>query len=98
MGRTSLVVLGFLVLGGSGQALAQASPMNEGPLGTPMTPQQIGTWFAKPGMSEPEAAYDARAQGYAQAAQLHEDSYGDWIGQSGGQRFIVFPDGRAYPF
>ncbi|MCB8878698.1 hypothetical protein ACELLULO517_00520 [Acidisoma cellulosilytica] len=98
MVRTTLIILGCLVLGGSAQALAQANPMAPAPLGTPMTPQQIGTWFAKPGMSEPEAAYDAGRQGYAQARQMYEDSYGDWIGQSGARRFIVFPDGQAYPF
>lgn len=98
MVRTTLIILGFLTLGGSAQAWAQASPMASGPLGTPMTPQQIGAWGMSPGMSEPEAMRDARLQGYLRARALHEDSWGDWIGQSGTRRFIVFPDGRAYPF
>jgi hypothetical protein len=98
MARSFLIILGFLVMCSGHKAWAQASPMDQGPLGTPVTPQQIGTWMAPPGMTQSEAAYDAGLQGYAQAHQMREDRYGDWIGQSGAGRFIVFPDGRAFPF
>ena len=102
MARSILIILGFLTgfwtLAGTAPAWAQASPMAPAPMGTPMTPQQIGSWMTMPGISESEAAYDARNQGYVQIMRMHEDSYGDWIGQSGSHRFIVFPDGRAYPF
>jgi len=98
MARSFLIILGFLVMCSGHQAWAQASPMDQGPLGTPVTPQQIGTWMAPPGMTQSEAAYDAGLQGYAQAHQMRENRYGDWIGQSGAGRFIVFPDGRAFPF
>lgn len=89
------LALGFVFHASS--VFAQASPMQEGPLGTPMTPGQMGAWMAPPGLSEAEAEYDARAQGYHPRAVLREDHYGDWIGRSSGRGFIVFPDGRAYP-
>lgn len=98
MARSILIILGFLLMGHCHKACAQASPMNEGPLGTPVTPQQIGTWMAPPGLTQSEAAYDAGLQGYAQARQMREDRYGDWIGRSGARQFIVFPDGQAFPY
>jgi hypothetical protein len=85
-----------LILGASGPAFAQSSPMSEGPMGTPITPSDIGSWRFDPAISAEEAAADARAQGFTHVARLRQDDYGDWIGACGKGEFIVFPDGHAY--
>jgi hypothetical protein len=97
MVRTILIVLGCSLAAPGQAAFAQANPTEAGPLGTPMTPQQMGAWVEAPGLSEAQAEYDARAQGYRPAQPMHEDSYGDWIGRSGKGDVIVFPDGTASP-
>ena len=86
-----------LMLGASAPAFAQASPVSEGPIGTPITPSQLGGWNFSPGINKAEAAEDAREQGFAHVAGLREDDYGDWIGHCDKGQLIVFPDGRAYP-
>lgn len=82
---------------GTGTAFGQSEPMSSGPPGTPITPSQIGNWAFAAGISQQEAVEDAQANGYRAARGLHQDRYGDWIGQSGHGPFIVFPDGHAYP-
>lgn len=96
MRRMGILVLSLMVAS-LGQAFAQASPVDSGPMGTPMTPPQIGGWVLQPGISKAEAAQDARAQGFAHVSHLREDNYGNWIGESGRGALIIFPDGRAYP-
>lgn len=99
MGRMCRAVgFTFLALAlGPGAAFAQADPMGSGPPGTPITPPQIGSWVFTPGLSAEQAAADARAEGYGGIQGLHEDLYGDWIGESGRGAFIVFPNGHTYP-
>jgi hypothetical protein len=63
-----------------------------------MTPSQVGAWVGAPGLDEAEAEHDGRAQGYRAERLMHRDRYGDWIGRSGKGGFIVFPDGKAFPF
>jgi hypothetical protein len=87
----------LLALGASGTAFAQASPVSAGPMGTPITPSDLGSWRFMPAISAAEAARDARSQGFGQVVRLRQDDYGDWIGQSGKGGLIVFPDGSAYP-
>ena len=94
----TVILVCFISLGVGPPALAQANTTEVGPLGTPMTPQQIGAQIAEPGLSQAEAEYDARTQGYRPVQSMREDRYGDWIGHSGSRGFIVFPDGKAYPF
>ncbi|WP_459674250.1 hypothetical protein [Acidisoma sp. 7E03] len=96
MSRTVVSLL--LLCLGAGPAFAQAAPMSAGPPGTPITPAQIGHWIFPAGLSREEAVSDAGLQGYGAAHALHEDRYGDWIGQSHRGAFIVFPDGRVFPF
>lgn len=96
MSRTAVSLL--LLCLGAGPAFSQAEPMSAGPPGTPITPSQIGHWVLAAGLTREEAASDAGLQGYGGARGLREDRYGDWIGQSRRGAFIVFPDGRAYPF
>lgn len=98
MGKTVISVAALLLCLGGGRAFAQAEPMSAGPPGTPITPAQIGHWVFSTGLSQEEAAADAQAHGYATVSSLHQDRYGDWIGQSAHGAFIVFPDGHAYPF
>ncbi len=90
------VALGILLLV-SGPALAQSTPVDNGPPGTPITPPQLGNWTFGPGIGAEEAAQDAKAQGYAPVTGLREDDYGDWIGTSQKGGFIIFPDGHAFP-
>jgi hypothetical protein len=98
MCKTVVIVATIILCLGSGRAFSQAEPMSSSPPGTPITPAQIGNWVFSAGISQDEAAEDAQARGYSPARGLHEDRYGDWIGQSGQGAFIVFPDGHAYPF
>lgn len=98
MGKTVVIVVAMIIGLGSAKAFAQAAPMSAGPPGTPITPAQIGHWVFSAGISQDEAMEDAQARGYRPVSGLHEDRYGDWIGQSGHGAFIVFPDGHAYPF
>ncbi len=97
MVRAILIVLVCALAAPGAAAFAQANPTGAGPLGTPMTPPQIGGWLTPPGLSEAEAEYDALAQGYRLAEPMREDRYGDWIGRSGKAGVIVFPDGKAFP-
>lgn len=78
-------------------ASAQQSPMSTGPVGTPITPQQLGNWGFSTELSQSEAQYDARAQGFVPERGLREDEYGDWFGHSARGGFVVFPDGRVFP-
>jgi len=96
MHKTVVVAFGLLLLL-PGAARAQSTPVENGPPGTPITPPQLGNWTFSPGISEDEAARDARAQGFAPLAGLREDDYGDWIGDSRKGAFVIFPDGSAYP-
>ena len=86
-----------LMLGAAGPAFAQASPVSVGPMGTPITPSDLGGWTLTPPISAAEAARDAREQGYAPVAGLHQDDYGNWIADSPKGALIIFPDGQAYP-
>jgi hypothetical protein len=86
-----------LILGSSGPAFAQASPDSAGPMGTPITPSDLGGWNFAPTMSAEEAARDASDQGFGHVVRLREDNYGDWIGLSRKGELIVFPDGQAFP-
>ena len=98
--RLAFVLIALLsapLLAAPGRAFAQASPVSEGPLGTPITPSTLGSWDFLPGISADEAARDAQEQGFTAVAGLREDNYGDWIGTCGRGQLIVFPDGRAYP-
>ncbi|MBW4022397.1 MAG: hypothetical protein HIU92_04530 [Proteobacteria bacterium] len=85
-----------LFLSAAGGAAAQESPVDSGPMGTPITPAQIGAWIFAPAISKTEAERDARAQGFGHISRMHRDDYGNWIGDSGKGGLIVFPDGRAY--
>ena len=42
----------------------RASPVSEGEIGTPITPDALGNWNFMPGISAAEAARDAQAQGF----------------------------------
>lgn len=97
MSKTVGIAVAVTLCLSAGSAFAQAEPMSSGPPGTPITPAQIGNWTFAAGISQEEAAADAQAGGYFSARSLHEDRYGDWIGQSRRGAFIVFPDGHAYP-
>ena len=91
------LMLGTSLLAASSQAFAQASPVSEGEIGTPITPDSLGNWNFMPGITASEAARDAQAQGFRSVSRLHQDDYGDWIGQCRKGELIVFPDGTAYP-
>jgi hypothetical protein len=96
MPRTIAVALGVLLIA-AGPALAQSTPVDNGPPGTPITPPQLGNWTFAPGIGEDEAAQDARAQGFVPVTGLRQDDYGNWIGNSRKGAFIIFPDGHAFP-
>ncbi len=97
------ILLGGAAAGGcglpgfGGTARAQPSPMSSGPVGTPMTPEQLGGWCFTGSISAAEARADARSQGFEAVRGLHQDDYGDWFGHSTRGSFVVFPDGRAFP-
>ena len=93
-----LIIALCLILGSTGPAFAQASPVSPGPMGTPITPSDLGGWNFAPTISADEAAQDARGQGFGHVIRLREDNYGDWIGLSRKGELIVFPDGQAFPF
>jgi hypothetical protein len=96
MPRIVAVTLCFW-LGAVGLACAQATPDESGPMGTPITPPQMGNWIFCPTISKTEAENDAQAQGFGHISGLREDDYGDWIGTSGRGALVIFPDGRAFP-
>ena len=89
---------GTPMLSGSSPAFAQASPVSVGPMGTPITPSDVGGWSSSPPLSADEAARDAREQGFGTVGELHQDNYGNWIADSRKGALIIFPDGTAYPF
>jgi hypothetical protein len=91
------LILAAPMPGVSSAAFAQASPVSEGPMGTPITPSNLGSWNFMPTISASEAARDARAQGFGPVGGLHLDDYGDWIADGPKGALIIFPDGRAYP-
>jgi hypothetical protein len=92
-----LAIVLCLTLGASGSAFAQASPVSAGPLGTPITPSDLGDWNFLPTISAAEAARDAREQGFGPVGRLRQDDYGNWIADSPKGALIIFPDGQAYP-
>jgi hypothetical protein len=96
MPRSFVVVL-CLMLAVSRPVFAQSSPVSEGPIGTPITPSDIGNWNFMPTISASEAARDAQAQGFGRVGGLHLDNYGDWIANGPKGALIIFPDGSAYP-
>ncbi|WP_419759265.1 hypothetical protein [Acidisoma sp.] len=91
------VIVLCLMLGASSPAFAQASPVSVGPLGTPITPSDLGGWSASTPISAAEAARDAREQGFGKVAGLRKDDYGNWIAHSRKGALIIFPDGSAFP-
>jgi hypothetical protein len=86
-----------LMLGTSAPAFAQASPVSVGPMGTPITPSDLGGWSFTPTISAAEAARDAQEQGFGPVAGLHQDDYGNWLADGPKGALIIFPDGQAYP-
>ena len=95
MPRTFMLAF-LLSVSVAGVASAQESPVESGPMGTPITPAQIGAWVFAPAISKTEAEQDARAQGFYHVNRLHRDDYGNWIGESAKGGLIILPDGRAY--
>jgi hypothetical protein len=93
----TIVTVACLFLAGAASAFAQATPDASGPMGTPITPPQVGNWEFDPGISRAQAEDAASAQGFGHVSRLREDDYGNWIGESGKGALIIFPDGRAYP-
>jgi hypothetical protein len=93
----SFAVVLFLMLSASSPAFAQSSPVSEGPIGTPITPSDLGNWSFMPRISAAEAARDAQAQGFGPVGRLRLDDYGDWIADGPKGALIIFPDGSAYP-
>jgi hypothetical protein len=63
MCKTVVIVATMILCLGSGAAFAQSDPMSSGPLGTPITPAQIGNWVFSSGISQDEATEDAQARG-----------------------------------
>ena len=96
MPRGFAIVL-CLMLGASGPAFAQANTVSAGPIGTPITPSDLGNWRFAPTISAGEAARDAEEQGFGRVAQLRQDDYGNWIAESRKGPLIIFPDGQVYP-
>ena len=91
------LMLGAPMLAAPRPVFAQASPVSEGEIGTPITPDDLGNWNFMPGISAAEAARDAQAQGFGPVARLHQDDYGNWIADGPKGALIIFPDGSAYP-
>lgn len=91
------LILGAPIVAGSRPAFAQASPVSVGPLGTAITPSDLGGWSFTPAISAAQAARDAEAQGFGPVARLRQDHYGNWIADSPKGALIIFPDGSAYP-
>lgn len=95
--RGTVIIAAFFLGLRIAVASAQQSPMSTGPAGTPITPQRLGNWGFSNELSQSEALYDAREQGFMPEKGLHEDEYGDWFGHGARGGFVVFPDGRAFP-
>ena len=93
----SFAVVLLLMLTASSPAFAQASPVSEGPMGTAITPSDLGAWNFAPSISAAEAARDAQAQGFGPVGRLRLDDYGDWIADGPKGALIIFPDGSVYP-
>jgi len=96
MPRDFAIIL-CLLLGSSGPAFAQADPVSVGPMGTAITPSDLGGWNFTPAISAAQAARDAKAQGFGPVERLHQDDYGNWIADGPKGALIIFPDGSAYP-
>ena len=65
MQKTVAITLSLMLGLGAPQAFAQQNPMSSGPVGTPITPPQVGAWCFTGSISSSEAKADAQAQGFA---------------------------------